>query len=155
MSLFAMDDALPEREQSPFPPASLTSEFLEEVEDGPVYVTPASRQSLSMLAHFGFGTVSGVAYSLIERNLPGSPVAKGALFGVGIWAASYLEWIPAFGLRASAARMPARRNAMMLAAHVLWGGLLGYAENEMNKRGWQMLDGNRRAPDAEMGAEAG
>jgi hypothetical protein len=72
-------------------------------------------------AHFGYGGAAGALYPYASRVLPGPTVMKGALFGVGLWAGSYLGWLPATGVRRTASREPAGPNAMMILAHVVWG----------------------------------
>jgi uncharacterized membrane protein YagU involved in acid resistance len=49
----------------------------------------------------------------------------GATFGLGVWVASYLGLMPMLGILRPATRHPARRNALMIAAHLVWGGVLG------------------------------
>ena len=48
-----------------------------------------------------------------------------------MWAASYLGWIPAAGLLKPATEHPARRNFMMIAAHLVWGAALALALKEL------------------------
>ena len=67
----------------------------------------------------------------------------------GIWAVSYLGWIPVSGLRANAFKMPARRNGLMILAHLIWGVSIAFSEKEMRQSGDQMLDGHRKAREAE------
>jgi hypothetical protein len=55
------------------------------------------------------------------KRLGLSQPLPGALFGVGVWGASYLGWLPAVGLIQPAIRHPARRNALMLSVHLVWG----------------------------------
>ncbi len=49
-------------------------------------------------------------------------IGGGMAFGLAVWCGSYLGWLPAFNMRASATKEPAQRNAMMIAAHLIWGG---------------------------------
>jgi len=85
----------------------------------------AEHVALTMLLHFGFGGFAGALYGVAAPRLPGPPAAKGAAYGVAVWAAGYLGGMPAFRLERSAAREPAARNALMIAAHVVWGVVLG------------------------------
>jgi len=70
-----------------------------------------------------------VRFGLQERR----SAAAGASFGVGVWAASYLGWIPAVGLLAPATRHPRHRSALMLAAHVVWGASLAAGLREIER----------------------
>jgi hypothetical protein len=44
---------------------------------------------------------------------------------VAVWAGSYLGWLPAAGILSPATEHPARRNALMIASHVVWGAAAG------------------------------
>src|SRR4051794_25310306 len=99
-------------------------------------------KGLALASHFAFGGTAGATYGLVEnqlrsrlkRPLPLPPVARGILFGLGVWTASYLGWIPATGLMSPATRHPARRNALMIAAHVVWGATLGVMFDQQENR---------------------
>ena len=82
------------------------------------------RLAVTLLNHFGYGTAAGAVYGLLARRLlPGA--LGGAVYGLGVWAGSYLGLLPATGLYPSAAEESARRNALMIAAHLVWGAALG------------------------------
>jgi hypothetical protein len=50
-----------------------------------------------------------------------------------VWAGSYLGLLPMTGLLHSATRERAERNALMIAAHVVWGGVLGALAEHANR----------------------
>ena len=100
---------LPENQRYALPPREIVA-----AAGGP------ERPGATLLAHFGYGALTGALFALQPRRSP----LVGAGFGVAVWAASYLGWIPALGLLAPATRHPARRNALMLAAHLAWGSAL-------------------------------
>jgi putative membrane protein len=68
----------------------------------------------------------GAGYGLLARRTGWQGVGSGMAFGLAAWCGSYLGWLPAFNMRASAANETARRNAMMIVAHLVWGGAMGY-----------------------------
>jgi uncharacterized membrane protein YagU involved in acid resistance len=114
---------LPTKYQYPLPPREITEEvgesagFWDDMSD-------SARLASTMAAHFGYGAACGAVYSLAV------PKAKqgfwtGAAFGLGVWTTSYLGLLPALGVLSPATRHPANRNALMIAAHVVWGGTLG------------------------------
>jgi hypothetical protein len=109
---------LPQPDRFELPPAELTSEA--GLPHGP---------APTLVAHFLYGGLMGALFGLQERR---SAVA-GASFGVGVWAASYLGWIPAAGLLAPATRHPLRRTALMLIAHVVWGASLAASLREIER----------------------
>lgn len=149
LAMFALHRQLPRSEKSPLPPATLTSQvtsllgLYQKLNKNP-------RESLTMISHFAYGAACGLLYAFgLKRYQRPQPVVKGCLFGLAVWAGSYMGWIPAFGLRSNAYNMSPRRNGLMVLAHLIWGASLGLAENEMRKFGDQMLEGHRKAPMAE------
>ena len=79
-------------------------------------------------AHFGFGALAGAGYALLPRGRPG-----GVLYGLCVWAASYLGWLPALGILKPASRHPLKRNLLMLAVHVVWGAVLAASLHELER----------------------
>lgn len=74
-------------------------------------------------SHLGFGATMGSVFALVARRA-GSPMG-GALFGLGIGYASYAGWIPKAGLMVSPAHDRPGRPASMIAAHLVYGAILG------------------------------
>jgi hypothetical protein len=109
---------LPERERYALPPREIVSAA--GAPDGP---------AAAVLAHFAYGGIVGALFALQPRR---SPLA-GSAFGVAVWSASYLGWIPALGLLEPGQRHPARRNALMLAAHAVWGATLASGLREIER----------------------
>ena len=72
--------------------------------------------------HFLFGAAAGALYYLLPERLRTPPASVG--YACLVWAASYFGWVPVFKFLAPASRHPARRNALMIAAHVVWGAAL-------------------------------
>jgi uncharacterized membrane protein YagU involved in acid resistance len=91
-------------------------------------------RAATMVAHFGYGSGVGVPYALVENAIGLPPVVKGAGYGFLVWAGSYLELLPRLGLLSPATRHPAERNALMIAAHLVWGGTLGIANDRLKRR---------------------
>ena len=107
---------LPARQQYPLPPREIIEQTLpralgRDADDD-------ARRRLTLLAHFGFGAAAAVVFASLFRSR--SPVL-GAAYGLLVWAASYLGWIPAFGILRPAHSHPAQRNALMIAVHLVWG----------------------------------
>ncbi len=83
-----------------------------------------------MLAHFAYGALAGAVYA---RTLGRPTSSGGAIYGLLVWIASYLGWIPASGLLKPATGHPPRRNALMIAAHLVWGTVLAFSINEIER----------------------
>lgn len=111
---------LPPRERYPLPPREITRQ-----------VTGLSDDRLlkdaATLAHHGYGAAAGAALAI---GRPAMTPRFGSLAGVAVWAISYFGWIPALDILKPAHRHPSRRNALMIAAHLVWGAATaaGYRE---------------------------
>ncbi|MDQ0147756.1 DUF6789 family protein [Pseudarthrobacter niigatensis] len=81
------------------------------------------RDGAAVLAHFGYGVAGGCLYVLTRRkqSTPGAGLAYGAL----VWVAGYEGWLPAMGILPPAHRDKTGRAVTMLAAHLLYGAVLG------------------------------
>ncbi len=86
-------------------------------------------RNLTLAAHFLYGAGCGALLAAAD----GRPSrTAGAAAGVGIWLGSYMGWIPAVGLLEPATRHPARRNALMIGAHIVWGSATAAALSELS-----------------------
>lgn len=87
---------------------------------------------MASIAHAGFGAVSGAAYALLPRYGP-APL-RGVLVALGIWAAAYQGVVPALGILPQASRDKPGRPAVMIAAHLVFGAVLGSVEDRLRRR---------------------
>jgi hypothetical protein len=89
--------------------------------------TERSENALASVAHLGFGAACGVLYRLLRGRLPvrGRGWLQGAAYGLGVWFVSYQGWIPAFGVLPPPRRDVPGRPATMVAAHIVYGSVLG------------------------------
>lgn len=123
MAMEGMFQRLPLTQRYPLPPRKVAMEAAETV-GADHYMGERERYAFTLLSHFGYGTLAGAAYGgLARRYLPG--MLGGVAFGLGVYAGSYLGWLPALDMHRPATQMPAQRNALMIAAHVIWGAALG------------------------------
>jgi putative membrane protein len=111
----------PERQVEPF---RLTNRLaaMAGVEDD--FPEPAL-DAAAVAGHIAYGAAMGSLYGMIEPHIPGPAVGKGIGFGLSVWAGSYAGWLPAVGLFPAPQDRPARRNAAIIGAHVVWGAVLG------------------------------
>ena len=113
---------LPARERYPLTPRELTDRVLAP----PAGVAP----DVTLAAHFAYGAGCG---ALLAAANPRMGRLSGALAGGGIWLASYMGWIPAFGLLKPPTAHPLRRNLVMLGAHFAWGWSTAEGMRELGK----------------------
>jgi uncharacterized membrane protein YagU involved in acid resistance len=127
-----MHEQLPREEQYPLPPRQV-AEGLAEKAGVNEHLGEEEREAATWVSHFAFGTACGALYGAVSgERLDGHSVLAGAGFGLAVWAGSYLGWLPAAGLLSPATEHPARRNALMIAAHVVWGATTGVALEKLS-----------------------
>jgi uncharacterized membrane protein YagU involved in acid resistance len=132
LAMEAMFRELPAEQRTPLPPRRIAMKVARAA-GAEQQMNESERQAFTLLAHFGYGAGAGALYTTVARHyLPG--VMGGVVYGLGVWAGSYLGLLPALGMHRSATQMPAERNALMLAAHVVWGAALGATASALDAR---------------------
>ena len=127
-----MHKHLPPHEQYPLPPRLITENALASV-DAHDELPEEGETKLALVNHFAYGTAMGSIYAAGLKALGAEPsTANGVAFGLGVWAISYQGLLPVAGLFPPAHQQPARRNALMIAAHIVWGAGLGLALRALN-----------------------
>jgi uncharacterized membrane protein YagU involved in acid resistance len=142
-----MHRTLPEEEQYPLPPHEITMEVAEGAGVRHRMDQP-SRVTATLVSHFGYGVATGALYGEIEDRVNLPPVVKGVAYGLGVWAVSYLGLLPAVGILESATKHPARRNAVMIAVHVVWGSALAVFYEAMKNENAEAANGRRSLRNA-------
>lgn len=111
--------ALPPDERYPLPPREIIERSVPPTDE-------EDARYRTLVAHFAFGGFTGALFALLPQAR-----GHGAAYGLGVWAISYLGWIPAARILAPASDHPLRRNLLMIAAHVVWGLTLSKSLQEM------------------------
>lgn len=110
---------LPESQRYPLPPREITEEVVSRLtlrQD----MNDTSITRLSLVAHFAYGAAVGALYPLLFRRERHSFLTGGS-YGLAVWTASYLGWLPAVRILSPATTHPIHRNILMLCAHWVWG----------------------------------
>lgn len=132
----------PRARQEPTPPRQITASAIK-------HVAPRAAPSEAEIAlgtallHVGYGAVAGAFYPPLLARRHERPVARGTAYGVSVWAASYLGWLPAVGMPPPATRQPPQQNLAMVLAHVAWGAALGATVAWAYHRGGVHAQGRR------------
>ena len=107
------------------PPARIAEEAVEAARGRPATADEVS--VLAMLGHLGFGAAAGALYGVLARRVTSGPIgaALGTTFAAGVWLVSYQGWIPALGILPPASRDDPGRVTTMVAAHGVYGAVLG------------------------------
>jgi len=129
-----LHERLPPERGYPLPPRELVERsFLKRL--GP-------SGDMTIIAHFLYGAAAGAIFAGLWRR---PRLVTGAAYGAGVWAASYLGWIPAVSLLRSAHRHPMERNLLMLGVHLVWGSCLAASLTEMDRSSRQAFSPGRAA----------
>jgi hypothetical protein len=113
MTLFmtAAQRYLPLHQRHSLPPKAITMDLLSRV-NLKQRLNRKQRKRATWVAHVAYGTGVGAAYGTVSRAIPLPPAVKGIIFGMLVWAGSYLGWLPAFDVSGSAPDQPMRRNLL-------------------------------------------
>jgi uncharacterized membrane protein YagU involved in acid resistance len=120
-----MHARLPEKERYPLTPREIVDSGSKQIG---VTLTNEAAKDVTTLTHFLYGAAMG---AMIAAANPDPKKRTGAAAGVAVWLASYMGWIPAVGTLEPATQHPVRRNALMIAAHVVWGSATAAAIREL------------------------
>jgi len=119
-----MHRCLPWWERYRLPPSQITAKITEQI-GLRKHMSQSEHLTTTALAHFGYGAAAGTMYAPLARVVPLPAAIKGIVFGLIVWATSYLGLLPALGILRPATKQPLRRTALMIIAHVVWGSVLG------------------------------
>jgi uncharacterized membrane protein YagU involved in acid resistance len=123
---------LPWTEKYPLPPRQIV-ENLTKRTGTRKHLNDSERQALTWMSHFGFGATTGVLYSALANRFPFPPLFGGLVYGMLVWGASYMGWLPAAQILPPASKHPANRNIIMIVAHLVWGTTLAFLIHNQQK----------------------
>ena len=123
-AMVAMHRGLPAREQYPLPPRRITMRAAGKV-GVRQHLDETDRTAATLVAHFGYGAAIGAVLGAVAPRGTVNAAAAGAGYGLLVWTVSYLGLMPALGLHPLATRDTARRNLLMIVAHLVWGATAG------------------------------
>lgn len=103
------------------PPKQITRNVGESAGADPEQAGGSSFTASWLLAHAGYGATLGALYTLIHPALPRDRSTAGLLFGMGVWASNYAGLLPLLGLYPTPAEDSNSRQAVMIAAHAVYG----------------------------------
>lgn len=132
LAMILMHRQLPWRQRYPLPPREITARVAEKA-GVREHIEEEEERGLTFAAHFGYGAATGALFGAIADELPMPRIASGVLYGIVVWSGSYLGLLPALRILRPATEHPAERNALMVAAHVVFGASLGATLDAIEK----------------------
>ena len=118
---------LPAKERYPLTPREIVDRLGEQATGAPPEDETA--KDVTTVSHFLYGAAMGAMIAAVN---PDPSKNTGALAGTAVWVASYMGWIPAVGTLEPATKHPARRNALMVGVHWVWGASTAAAIRELS-----------------------
>lgn len=108
------------------PPERITTTALDAA--GMDHIGRRTRLGLTGVLHVGFGCGLGAGFGLLRRQLraPLPPASLGMAYGALAWLTNYKGWLPALGLMPAPERDRPDRPVVMILAHLVYGGTLGW-----------------------------
>jgi hypothetical protein len=116
-------ERLPAHERYPLPPREIVERL------GSAAAEPGKRTQ-TLVAHVGFGAAAGALMALAS---PEAGPRQGSAAAIVVWLASYFGWVPALRALPPASAHPPRRNALMIAVHLLWGATTAATTRELGR----------------------
>jgi uncharacterized membrane protein YagU involved in acid resistance len=98
------------------------------------FLVPRSgRQTFTGVSHAGFGVGLGGVYGLGTSIVPASALS-GLAFGLLVWLASCMGWVPQAGLMPPPTKDERGRAVSILGAHMVYGTTLGFTMRRLAGR---------------------
>ncbi len=107
-------------------------------------LSPAVHEATSQVTHYGIGIAPAIGYALLRDKLPGNGVARGAMFGLGLFVAQDEVFNTVTGLGAKPNAYPWQAHARGLLAHTLYGVATEFALSFAERRLELASDDQRR-----------
>ena len=104
------------------PPEKIASKLLNRAH---INRRKGQQDATASLLHVAFGAGAGAAFGVVAPRVPVPSLPLGMAYGLGIWGVSYMGWIPGLGIMPPADRDRPGRQAVMFAAHLIYGAALG------------------------------
>ena len=105
------------------PPVEITENAAQQAGEDPDRQSPEF-QAAWLAAHLGYGAACGVLFAAVRPVLPRPDLVAGLLFGGAVWGASYISLLPSLNLYPPAQVDSSQRQAVMIAAHAVFGTAL-------------------------------
>jgi uncharacterized membrane protein YagU involved in acid resistance len=85
------------------------------------YLEPVTHEAVSQVVHYSIGIAPAIGYALLRDKLPMSGVARGALYGAGLFLTQNEVFNAVTGLGAKPQEYPWQAHARDIVAHTAYG----------------------------------
>ncbi len=124
LAMAAMAWFRPQRERSVFPPYKVTARIASRIG---LWQRTSKREHavLALFAHFGYGVAAGALYAPLALRLRFPALLSGIAYGIVVWAAGYMGWLPTLGIVRPPPQQPGSQHVQLIVSHLIWGAVLG------------------------------
>ena len=120
IAMVALHKKLPPGRRHSLPPREITSKLTRAL--GIRHrLSEDAMATATLVNHFAYGAAAGVSLATVKSFSPVQALAIGPIYGVIVWALSYLGILPTGGILKPATRHAPERNILMVVAHLIWG----------------------------------
>lgn len=88
--------------------------------------------ALGWMAHFAIGTILALIYAVVAPWLPGSPVVRGALYGVAPFLVAQIVVMPMMGMPVFSGSVTMAMGSLI--GHLVYGAVVGGVYGEVPAR---------------------
>jgi hypothetical protein len=106
------------------PPREITANVLKSI-GVHEHMSREAETVATTVGHFAYGTFAGAVYGALPVAIRRHALTSGVLYGLAVWAGSYSIGLPALRLATPLPYRSGKRIGLMIAAHVVWGAVLG------------------------------
>lgn len=89
---------------------------------------------VSLVIHFAFSILMGIAYGLLAEILPIVTLGLGVAFGLAIQIGAHEIIMPLIGLTPATWLLPASEQGSEFLGHILWGFTIGVIYSDLRRR---------------------
>ena len=99
-------------------------------------LSPVGRRLLTVVAHFAYGTGTGIAFGLLrrERGGPAEEAAVGSALGLLAWGAGWSTWLPLTGVHKAPWTQRTPRVLLPVVDHAVFGAAWGLINLALTRR---------------------
>lgn len=95
--------------------------------------TELERTSAMVAVHVLYGAAAGACYGVVQEQIDLPAPVAGPAFGLALWAAGYLGWLPAAGILPQPWRQQPGAALTPVVAHVVYGLALGFVARSLRR----------------------
>ena len=99
-------------------------------------LSPAGQRLLTVVAHFAYGTGTGVVFGLLRRERGGAAeeAAVGSALGILAWGAGWATWLPLTGVHKAPWTQRTPRVLLPVIDHAVFGAAWGLINLALTRR---------------------